>query len=135
MSSVFQMARISGGGIGFNSNSIPAPGNGGAGLGVRSFTINSRETAAYITQACPAPCSKPVLDVVNLTNGIVIQQFATRRLCLKLLPQHVQSQHCDEPGRAETLRDRLYQQRRVCGQYCWAEHIVPTNGQHGSPTP
>ncbi len=80
-SSVFQAARTSDNSISFTSNSIPAPGNGGAGTGVRPFTINSQETAAYLTQTCPAPCSKPVLDVVNLTNGTVIQEALPPAAC------------------------------------------------------
>jgi len=80
-SSVFQSARTSDNSIGFTSNSIPAPGNGGAGKGVRPFTINSAETAAYLTQTCPAPCSTPVLDVVNLTNGSVTQLALPSAAC------------------------------------------------------
>jgi len=79
--SVFQAARTSDNSIYFTSNSIPAPGNGGAGKGVRPFTINSEETAAYLTQTCPAPCSKPVLDVVNLTNGSVSQKALPSAAC------------------------------------------------------
>ena len=78
---VFQAARTSDNSIYFTSNSIPAPGNGGAATGVRPFTINSEETAAYLTQTCPAPCSKPVLDVVNLTNGSVIQKALPSAAC------------------------------------------------------
>jgi len=80
-SSVFQSVRISDNSIGFTSNSIPAPGNGGASKGVRPFTINSEETVAYLTQTCPAPCSKPVLNVVNLTNGSVIQVALPSAAC------------------------------------------------------
>jgi len=80
-SSVFQSARTSDNSIGFTSNSIPAPRNGGAGTGVRPFTINSAGTVAYLTQTCPAPCSKPVLDVVNLTNGSVNQQALPAAVC------------------------------------------------------
>lgn len=79
--SVFQSARTSDYSIGFTSNSIPAPGNGGAGNGVRPFTINSEETAAYLTQTCPASCSEPVLDVVNLTNGTVSQYALPSAAC------------------------------------------------------
>jgi len=78
---VFQAARTSDNSIYFISNSIPTAGNGGAGRGVRPFTINSKETAAYLTQTCPAPCSNPVLDVVNLTNGTVIQEALPPAAC------------------------------------------------------
>jgi len=81
-SSMLQSARTSDNSMSFTSNSIPAPGDGGAATGVRPFTINSAETAAYLTQTCPAPCSKPVLDVVNLTDGTVAQQALPSAACM-----------------------------------------------------
>jgi hypothetical protein len=78
---VFQAAQTSDNSIYFTSDSIPTGGSGSAGKGVRPFTINSEETAAYLTQTCPAPCSKPVLDVVNLTNGTVVQQALPAAAC------------------------------------------------------
>jgi len=78
---VFQAAQTTDNSVYFTSNTIPAPRNGGAGTGVRPFTLNSEETAAYLTQTCPAPCSHPVLDVVNLSNGTVIQQALPAAAC------------------------------------------------------
>jgi hypothetical protein len=80
-SSVFQAARISDNSIYFTSDSIPAAENGGAGIGIRPFTLNSKETAAYLTQTCPAPCSRPVLNVANLTNGAIVHVPLPAAVC------------------------------------------------------
>jgi hypothetical protein len=83
--SVLQSALTSDNNIYFTSKTIPAPGNGGPGKGVRPFTFNAEETAAYVTQTCPAPCRNPVLDVINLRNGNLAQHALPSAVCRSIL--------------------------------------------------